>query len=67
MKVKINLLIFVCFSCFYVFGQERHGGTPLMFENMSTGFRAAKVVSIEKKEFPIIDNEKELRQADSVA
>lgn len=67
MKTTVNILIFAFFSCVYMFGQEKHGGIPLMFGNMLNGFRGAKEVFIEKKEFPIIDNEKELRQADSVA
>lgn len=69
MKTKIKILIFMLLSCSYVLGQERHGGTPLMFdsETNKNGFRIAKALSIEKKEFPIIDNEREARKADSIA
>jgi hypothetical protein len=51
-------------------GQERHGGTPLMFDvekNNTTSFKIKNSMSVEKKEYPIIDNKKEQERADSVA
>ena len=37
MKTKSNILIFMLLFCSYMLGQEKHGGTPLMFDVKDNG------------------------------
>jgi len=71
MKTKFNILILILFFCSNaLLGQERHGGAPLMFDiekNNLNGLRFANAIPIERKVFPVIDNERELKRADSIA
>ncbi|HOS17149.1 MAG TPA: hypothetical protein PKX15_09095 [Bacteroidales bacterium] len=72
MKIKFKILIVIAFFFTYAIGQERHGGKPLTFDIRTVnanGFKAANIslFSVANREYPVIDNEKELIKADSIA
>ncbi len=74
MKTIYILTIFLGMLALMGYAQESHGGEPLMFGNSRQSVKGVSpanggqsYVQIQKKEFPLIDNNREQQKADSIA